>query len=290
MTTPYCPRTLYKYFSPERASALDSAMLRYTPQGGFNDPFEGRPEITELSTDEQALETFAAVFPEEAKRMYQQLPEPARVQIPFKQFMVLMSQFAESKKSELLQEFRKLTPLAKGWFHQKFDEHIGALCLSEVPDSLLMWSHYAASHTGFVLEFNAHHPCFHERRSESDEFRHLRRVLYRDARPSAPLSEMEGAEFFLVKSAHWSYEREWRIMRALSEAHSVVPCEPFPIHLFSFPREAVVSVILGARSTEQTEHSIRTILRSHEAYGSVVLKRAVPNESHFLLNITRVAA
>lgn len=290
MTTTDYPRTLYKYFTPERASALDSAMLRYTPQGGFNDPFEGRPEITELSTDQQALETFDDIFPEEATRMYEQLPAPAKALLPFTQFMAVMSQFAEAKKPELLQEFRKLTPLTKTWFHQKFDEHIGALCLSEVPDSLLMWSHYAASHTGFVLEFNGQHPHFHERKTDQDEFRHLRRVLYRDARPSAPLSEMEGTEFFLVKSAHWSYEREWRILRALSQADSVVPCQPFPIHLFSFPRTALTSVILGARSTEQTEHLIRTTLSSHKEYGAVVLKRAQPSPSHFLLSIARVAA
>lgn len=289
MTTSGCPRTLYKYFAPERVSVLDGALLRYTPQGAFNDPFEGRPEITELSTDEQTLQTFAEVFPKEAKLMYQQLPDQAKAVMPFEQFMVLMSRFAETKKSELLQEFRNLTPLAKTWFHENFDEHIGALCLSEVPDSLLMWSHYAASHTGFVVEFNAHHPHFHERRSEEDEFRHLRRVVYRDSRPSAPLSEMEGTEFFLVKSGHWAYEREWRILRALSQADSIVSCQPFPIHLFSFPREAVLSTILGARSTEQTGHLLRTILRSHEAYKSVVLKRAVPSESHFLLSIERVA-
>jgi len=195
MTTTEYPRKLYKYFAPERASALDSAMVRYTSQGGFNDPFEGRPEITELSTDQQTLETFDEVFPEEAKRMYEQLPEAATAQLPFVQFMALISQFAEAKKSELLQEFRKLTPMAKTWFHEKFDEQIGALCLSEVPDSLLMWSHYAASHTGFAVEFNGHHPHFHERKTDKDEFRHLRRVLYRDARPSGPLSEMEGSEF-----------------------------------------------------------------------------------------------
>ena len=181
MTTTDYPRRLYKYFAPERASALDSAMLRYTPQGGFNDPFEGRPEITKLSTDQQVLETFDEIFPEEAKRMYEQLPVPAKALLPFAQFMALMSQFAEAKKPELLLELRKLTPLAKSWFHQKFDEHIGALCLSEVPDSLLMWSHYAASHTGFAIEFDGHHPHFHERKTDQDEFRHLRRVLYRDA-------------------------------------------------------------------------------------------------------------
>lgn len=289
MTNVDCPRTLYKYFSPDRVSVLDNTLLRYTPQGAFNDPFEGRPEITLLSTNEQVLKTFAEVWQQESRRLYDQLPEATKASIPVERYLVVMAQLAEANKSEFLEKHREFTPIAKNWLHQKFDEHIGALCLSEVADSLLMWSHYAASHTGFVVEFNSHHPHFHERRSDQDEFRHLRRVLYRDTRPSAPLSELEGPEFFLVKSSHWSYEREWRILRALSEAQSVVPSEPFPIHLFSFPRDTVTGVILGARTTEETENQVRTILRTHKQYGAVQLKRATPDKSHFLLRIERLA-
>lgn len=269
---------------------LENALLRYTPPGGFNDPFEGRPEITELSTDERATNVFTSIIPEETRIIYESLPEAVKAMVSFEQVLALSSQLFESKKSEILQELKNHTPSVRAWFYQKFDEQIGALCLSEVPDSILMWSHYASSHTGFVLEFDAHHPHFAEQRSEDDEFRHLRRVFYRDARPSAPLSEMEGVEFFLVKSAHWSYEREWRILRALVEADSVVPSEPFPINLFSFPREAVRGVILGARSTETTEGSVRRVLQAHESYRSTILYRAVPSESHFLLHIKRAPA
>lgn len=107
---------------------------------------------------------------------------------------------ANTKQLEFLQQFRSLTDIAKSLLHQKFDEHIGALCLSEVPDSLLMWSHYGASHSGFVIEFDAHHEYYNEKRSDSDEFRHLRRVLYRETRPSMPLSQLEGPDLFLVKA------------------------------------------------------------------------------------------
>lgn len=242
-----------------------------------------------MSTDEQALESLAEALPIEAQRAYGQLTQQIKTVISLEQFSALMVQYAESKKAELLQQFRELTPYAKDIFYQKFDEHLGALCLSEVPDSLLMWSHYAASHTGFVLEFDSHHPYFHEKRSPNDEFRHLRRVHYRETRPSAPLSELEGTDLFLVKSGHWGYEREWRVLRALSDAPVVVPNEPLPIHLFRFPRDALKGVILGSRITKTAETSVRSILQAHTEYKEVQLKRARADDTHFLLRIESAA-
>jgi hypothetical protein len=276
---------MYKYLAPERVAVLDEAKLRYTPLGAFNDPFEGRPEITQVSTDEEALQSLAHALPKEAAKVYETLPAEVKQALPFSAMLNQLQAYADTKQFEHLQLFRSLTGMVKSLLHQKFDEHIGALCLSEVPDSLLMWSHYGASHSGFVIEFDAHHGHFNEKRSDSDEFRHLRRVLYRETRPSMPLSQLEGPDLFLVKSGHWSYEREWRILRALSEAATVIPASRLPVHLFPFPRQTVLSVILGARVTDATEAAIRAALAAHPEYKDVQLRRAFPDPTHFLLRI-----
>ncbi len=88
--------------------------------------------------------------------------------------------------------------------------------LSETPDSMLMWSHYAAQHNGCVvgIEFNENH-------------RQLAKVTYADELRKQTLTEM--ATSFLeekkpeaernyhvllgdlsVKARAWSYEKEWR--------------------------------------------------------------------------------
>ncbi|WP_206208233.1 DUF2971 domain-containing protein [Xanthomonas oryzae] len=82
------------------------------------------------------------------------------------------------------------------------------------------------SHTGFVLELDPEHPYFNARRTDQDEFGHLRQVRYRDVRPSASLIDLDGTEMFLVKSKEWSYEREWRILRPLKDAQNVVNASP----------------------------------------------------------------
>ena len=279
------PPTLYKYFGPDRVDVLTRGLIRYSPLGAFNDPFEGQPEITSLNTEAGTRDSLHAILPEEARRAYDQLPKDARALLPYELWEKLLAQQMKSKEPALIQIMSGLTPFVQNFMTKKFDELLGALCLSEVPDSLLMWSHYGASHAGFVLAFDARHPHFHENNGPNDEFRHLRRVVYREARPSATLVEFDGVDMFLVKSGHWSYEREWRIFRALSEAEVVIPGEPFGVHLFRIPPSALQAVILGARASPQTAESIASALRATSSLSHVRLKRARTDSSHFLLRI-----
>ena len=280
------PTTLYKYFGPDRAAVLSNCLIRYSPLGAFNDPFEGRPEVTSLASAESARESLKAILPQEARSAYDKLPVQARTKLSYELWKKLVAHQLKSKESEILQAIHGLTPTVQGLMTRKFDELLGALCLSEVPDSLLMWSHYGASHAGFVLAFDARHPHFHEAKSLNDEFRHLRRVLYREARPSATLADFDGVDIFLVKSGHWSYEREWRIFRALPDAEVIIPEKPFDIHLFRFPPDAVQAVILGARASAETMEAIVAAIRSSSALRHIRVKRARPDGSHFLLRIT----
>jgi len=279
------PSTLYKYLGPDRVDVLSDGLIRYSPLGAFNDPFEGQPEIKALATDAQTREIFNAILPQEARKAYDSLPLEKRAAIPYESWELLVSQQMESKETYLLDFMRKSTPIIQNLLSQKINEHLGAFCLSEVPDSLLMWSHYGVSHSGFVLAFDAKHPYFHEGKGPTDEFRHLRRVVYREARPSAMLTEFKGVDIFLVKSGHWSYEREWRIFRALSDADSVHTLVPFDIHLFHYPSEALQSVIIGARASAQTAQSIVSAIRSKSSLRHVRLMRARPDDSNFLLRI-----
>ncbi|MBC7703327.1 MAG: DUF2971 domain-containing protein [Rhodoferax sp.] len=221
----------------------------------------------------------------EAKSSYDAVPAEIRAAMPYVLWERLLVQQMNVRKPELLAALNGTTPLVRDLSTRKFDELLGAFCLSEVPDSLLMWSHYAESHAGFLLAFDARHPHFHEERSSKDEFRHLRRVIYREARPSATLQDFEGVDVFLVKSGHWAYEREWRIFRALSEAAVVYPGTPHPAHLFRFPPSALQAVILGARSSAETAAAVIEAIRASAELSHVKIKRARPDASHFLLQI-----
>ena len=151
-----------------------------------------------------------------------------------------------------------------------------------------MWAHYSQSHTGFVVEYDASHSFFNARRTEGDEFYHLRRVLYRSTRPSANLMDMQGPELFLVKSDHWSYEHEWRILKPLADSNRKIDLGESTVHLFNYPGEIVRSVTVGARASKQTIDSICELLRTPRL-SSAKLYQAYPDSSHFLVRTRELA-
>jgi hypothetical protein len=89
--------------------------------------------------------------------------------------------------------------------------------LSETYDNILLWSHYASSHTGFVLEI------------EIDEnHSHVQKVSYQDTLPNFDINwyfnlkndkSTNSDEIayllkdFAIKSTHWHYENEWRVCK-----------------------------------------------------------------------------
>lgn len=283
------PSTLYKYFGPERVDVLTNQLIRYSPLGAFNDPFEGQPEITSMGSSDELREHLVTALAQETRDSYNKLPEDARTNVTFEMWAQHFAQQFLLNESDLIQEMHQRTPMMQNLLIEKLNALVGALCLSEVPDSLLMWAHYGTSHTGFALEFDAKHSYFHEEKGPDDEFRHIRRVLYRESRPSAAFTEFDSTDVFLVKSIQWSYEREWRIFRGLAEAESTLPGEPFDVHLFRFPPGAIKAVILGSRITKKTSNAIVNAIRSKPELAHIKLKKAQADKSHFLLRITNEA-
>lgn len=94
----------------------------------------------------------------------------------------------------------------------KIKDAVRVVCLSEVYDSMLMWSHYAQNHTGFCIEYDF---------EEKDMFyKHLHPVVYTKERYAvSKIDILDGNKEFLYKttcrkSDVWSYEKEWRIITA----------------------------------------------------------------------------
>lgn len=279
------PQTLYKYLAPARADAVAKRLLRFSPLSAFNDPFEGRPHVTALVPDGEASVAMQGLLPSELKRAYDGLPSDVRSHLSCAAFIDFGSQLAAQQEGDLAKLFNELAPHVTATIQRKFDDLIGILSLSEVPDSLLMWSHYAASHTGFVIGFEPRHSYFNQSKGADDEFRHLRRVMYREARPRGALTSLDGTDLFLVKSSHWAYEREWRILRPTTEADFTISATPFPIHLFEYPADALKEVIIGARMDLIVRAALLSSIAAEPSLAHVRIKQAVPHSEHFILSI-----
>lgn len=282
------PRTLYKYLAPERVDVVSKRLLRYTQLGAFNDPFEGRPHISALAPEGEARDTLQGLMPSEIQRAYDRLPTEVRAHLSHAAFARLAEQLAAAREPEALALFSELTPLIKTMMFQKFDEMIGVLSLSEVPDSLLMWSHYAASHTGLVLGFDPRHPYFNQAKGPKDELRHLRRVMYRETRPQGAMTALEGIDMFLVKSGHWAYEREWRVLRPLMDATLKLPATPFEIHLFEFPVDVLKELIIGTRASEELKTNLIETIRGDASLHHIRVRQSVPDDENFMLRFVDI--
>lgn len=203
---------LYKYFPPERKGFFEKPFLRFTQPSAFNDPFEFLPvhDFQEKGMREWAQERHEWGY------------------------------FEGVPIEDLLREVDALAAAFQNAFMTDFD-FVGVLCLSEVWDNILMWSHYAANHGGFVVGFDGDHPTF------KNDFTLCGPVKYRDQRVRRkPKGKVWPQQMIFTKSKLWRYEKEWRFCREFSE-RDVTVGEKREVHLFEIPKPAVRSLMLGAR-------------------------------------------
>ncbi len=109
----------------------------------------------------------------------------------------------------------------------------GIISLTEVPDSILMWGHYASEHTGVCIGFKA--------RDSNPGVSEALQVIYSEARPTIYYPGDKDQLFhnsFLIKASCWEYEREWRIINRYGSGNKRL-----------YP-DALATVIFGARASE----------------------------------------
>jgi hypothetical protein len=275
---------LYKYLQPTRVDVLEQRIIRFTQPGDFNDPFEFRPYIHSAASDDQVRNYVEANFD---KLVDAELSQYGAVLQPGVRRM--LKETIALNKTSVVDFLRDLQPHVLKTLSPSIDallnQNVGILCLSELADSILMWGHYTVDHRGFVIGFDSDHAFFSKRRSQQDEFGFLRSVNYQQERPKVVLSDTSSAAWFSTKSNQWAYEREWRMLRVLSEADCRKDNSPFPVCLFKFPEDAVSEIIIGLRSTSSMVQRLESLART---FSRATLLRAGENPTDYSLILTAV--
>ena len=126
-----------------------------------------------------------------------------------------------------------------------------------------MWSHYTSDGSGFVIGYDS------AKLSQlAGPKGGLRKVVYQDkpARIPGPIvlssPESNLPTLLSMKSDHWSYEDEWRLIVELSRTIGIGETDRhgLPINLVQVPNEAIVSVYYTERSPPETVKLIRARL------------------------------
>ncbi|SMO66383.1 Protein of unknown function [Chryseobacterium rhizoplanae] len=137
---------------------------------------------------------------------------------------------------------------------------LSGLCFSSFSEdysNILMWSHYASSHTGFCLAFEFSEDLLVEndlikvKYSDKVDSLNIKSLMCDHNSPNEDLVEMK-RDFYnslTVKSPHWNYEKEWR-----KWGH--------PGYEDFDGRAKIVKIYFGYRIDKEFENIIRNILKS----------------------------
>lgn len=246
-------KMLYKYFTDKRTDVLENLEIRFTQPAALNDPFESRPLIqadkdkTEIIDDiKKGLENLWNNAAEEDKT-------------------------AENYQSLVIERERLIKTA-----HKKFNphhlgsslsfyvnQHLGILSLSRNPTNLLMWSHYANDHKGYVLGFNASHHFFYEKTFDGSNTS-PRNVIYTSQRSVINKEDKDLYEkLFCEKPVDWAYEEEVRIFRVFSKKSKAKGKDSsgFRVYLADLPSGLINSIYIGARANNNFKKKIKEIVK-----------------------------
>ena len=143
---------LYKYLHPDRIDVLKSGLIRFTPAGGFNDPFDMKPNIQGVHSRKGWDTEFPSALDKVIAEQYEALPPEQRKLMTLDQLKNRIKANRQSLQDDGYKSLLEITPSIRKTVESAFDAHIGVLSLTEKPDNLPMWAHYADEHRGFVME------------------------------------------------------------------------------------------------------------------------------------------
>lgn len=255
---------LFKYLGPDRTDVISNLKIRFTPPIIFNDPFELRPWITDGIPKKNGITS--------AERLYKQ------------------GEITSSQRDFLVSSYERKYD-KRIWPHvwEMMSDLIAStsLCLSltEIPDSLLMWAHYAKNHEGFLLGFDAYHSYFQEKK---EGIYCLSKVIYSNDRPNIKFHEITLENHFFTKGNEWSYEKEWRLFEKDENAAVTIKNGKIPIHLFEIPASALVEIRLGCKMSNELKREIVNNVKSNASLAHIEIKQASIHQSRYAINFKTI--
>ena len=238
------PKLLYKYLTVKRALAclpeIGDGALRATPPTALNDPLECHIWKGFIDLD---IDAGNARFAEILTKLHELGP-------------VTPVEVAEARRDYGSLYMREL--LAR-----QMSKRFGIVSFAEVPFHPLMWSHYTTDSSGFVVGYEA------ERlRTLASTGDGLRKVRY-SPRPEIIQGyprdlASEVYEILCVKSSHWNYENEWRLVVELTQTVGTGAQDSHeqPINLLCIPNSAVAKVYYTERTPMEAVQKIARRLAS----------------------------
>jgi len=163
---------------------------------------------------------------------------------------------------------------------ERFYNEFGILSLTKEPLNYDMWNYYSNGHRGFVLELKEDFlqmPCF---LSSSRPPLEIIEVQYVQDYKLDFQDYLNGFDNFTyddfiqkiiaIKTDHWEYEKEYRVVRSLAESENYRPrtqrtsFRDLSLYLFDFSLDCINSVVFGVNTERTLKKRIMDACRDHE--------------------------
>ena len=293
----------YKYVSAETAKAiLTTEKVRWSSPRLFNDPFDVQFDLQFPFTEEKYVDAVVKKMRTHFKDgRKQEVVADSTTVAAFNYLLDVMGKGDPAQINEYIDEIVRPSAIegyqkvqgnleSKNQFVRDSLFGLCIFCMSEKYDDLLMWSHYAASHTGAVIKFR----CLPEL---DTAFCAATPVQYQPDMPAwATLDELIEDLFAekplgtihhfhrlaATKSTAWEYEKEWRMISKFRNPELVyqgyVDYKIFP--------EEVSGIIFGCRISSDAKAEIQEILAAKFSHATQLQASTDPSQSGLVFSDT----
>jgi len=229
----------------------------------LNDPWESQPQFTIENINDPNYRT--RFVEHMSKIMLEEKPRDNKEEV---------KDWLQNLPAEQVEQY---TAEQEKIVHSKWMNESRIYSLSATNSHPLLWSHYADSHSGYCLVFDA----------STDIFGNAMKITYLDDYPSIDILDNDNDRLLrtsiLSKARFWTYEEEYRLVSMEPNIQDVLPVKN---NIWHYPKELLIGVVFGCRMGKEDRDWIIKFLE--EARKNVQLMEAKKNEYHYSLDIIEI--
>lgn len=175
----------------------------------------------------------------------------------------------------------------------------GIISFTTEDKNILMWSHYADSHKGMVIGFDASHSFFCNPKPYDSYTGKLHEVDYSKERPHDIMNNAKS--LFTTKAEDWAYENEYRLIVDLNDTSQAYKgtisestkhkleqlmhiFEKNLIYMFRIPTEAILSVTFGAKVDCNMRDNIMDKVLKNDNLSHLTVNQSVLDDNDYLVH------
>ncbi|ABZ75357.1 hypothetical protein Shal_0782 [Shewanella halifaxensis HAW-EB4] len=226
----YCPVDQDENFEQEYSLInLFNSEVTFSTRKNFNDLFDSK--INFISPDRSQLKKIAGSLPASKRAEFRRL---------------YLGEDWQAKIRKFNDDIEKL-----------FDSYL-YYCVTDCETSNLMWSHYASSHAGFCIEWDANMVKAEKVTYQSDiaDFKLLDLIKIHCGSMSKDDVGIRIWESLLIKLDEWEYESEYRFQMSHAMDH-LISKQGEKFALVKYQPEWIKSIIFGCRTSDKTKSYIK---------------------------------